>query len=143
MKKFSMEAVSLPLCNLKMHMTLEVSDLQDMDLGASARGDPRVELDLHLDSDMQSHWPLARDRGEYTIIARALPHIGTERQVDIRGTVSFAANGAQFSSSRPYKASENCWTYHALRHGSPLIFFVAIWRAEPGSDLEHFEELFS
>ena len=124
-------------------MTLAVSDLQEMELGACASGGPRVELDFHLDSDMRRHWPPARDRGEYTIMARALPYIGTEGQVDIRRNVSFAANGAQLTSSRPYKVSENCWTYHALRHGNPLIFFVAISRAEPGSDLEHFEGLFS
>ena len=140
---FSLTLVNLPSCNLELRMTLEVSDLQEMELGACASGGPRVKLNLHLDRGRRSHWPLARDRGEYAIMARALPHIGTERQVDIRGTVSFAANGAQFSSSRPYKVSENCWTYHALRHGNPLIFFVAISRAEPVSDLEHFEDLFS
>ena len=140
---FSVDAVILPSCSLKLHMTLEVSDLQDMELGTRARARPRVELNFNLDSGILSPHHVARDRGAYTVMARSLRHIGTERQVELRSTASIAANGAQFGSSKPYELSENCWAHHALRHGNPLFFFVVIWKTEPGSSFEHFEDLFS
>ena len=135
---YSVDVVSLPFCNLKLHMTSEVSDLQDMELGINDREVPMVELSLDLDSDKRSQWPEARDRGEYAIMARALPYIGTERQFDIRRTEKIAINGARFASSRPRELSEDCWIYHALGQGRPLLFFVAVWRAEPGSSFEDF-----
>ena len=119
-------------------MTLEVSDLQDMELGINDREVQRVELNLDLDSDKRSQWPEARDRGDYAIMARALPYIGTERQFDIRRTEKIAITGARFASSRPRELSEDCWIYEALRQGRPLFFFVAVWRAEPGSSFEDF-----
>ena len=123
---FSVDVVSLPLSNLKLYMTLEA--VHNLKL-----------LDLRLDSNKRHS---RRDRGEYAIIARALPHIGTERQVDIRGAAIIAANGAQLGSSRPYEVSEHCWVYHQLRYGLPLFFFVAIWRTDPGPNFLDFEEMF-
>ena len=107
-------------------------------LGANDLEVPRVELNLDLDSDVRSQWPLARERGEYAIMARALPHIGTDHQVDIRLTQSICANGAGSGASRPREVSEKCWTYNALRNGHPLFFFLAVWKAAPGSNLEDF-----
>ena len=127
-RHFAAGVVRLPSCNLKLRMTLEVSDLQDIALGGNDIEVPRVELNLDLDSDVRSQWPLARERGEYAIMARALPHIGTDRQVDIRLTQSIGANGAGYGASRPREVSEKCWTYNALRNGHPLFFFLAVWK---------------
>ena len=129
---FSVDVVSLPSSNLKLYMTLEVSDLQDIVPGAT---DARVVLELRLESYKRHS---RRDRGEYAIIARALPHIGTERQVDIRLTQSVFGNGAQSGESQPYHVSENCWTHSSLRNCDPLFFFIAIWRADPGYCLNDF-----
>ena len=137
-RHYSVDVVSLPSYNLQLHMTLEVSDFQAMELGINDREVPRVELNLDLESDKRSQWPEARDRGEYAIMARALPYIGTDRQFDIRRTEKIAINGARFASSRPRELSEDCWIYHALGQGRPLLFFVAVWRAEPGSSFEDF-----
>ena len=125
-RHFAAGVVRLPSCNLKLHMTLEVSDLQDIVPGAT---DARVVLDLRLESYKRHS---RRDRGEYAIIARALPHIGTERQVDIRLTQSVFANGAQSGESQPYYVSDNCWTHSSLRNCDPLFFFIAIWKADLG-----------
>ena len=116
-------------------MTLEVSDLQDIVPGAT---DARVVLDLRLESYKRHS---RRDRGEYAIIARALPHIGTERQVDIRRVEHIFANGGKSCTSRPREVSENCWTYNSFRNGHPLFFFVGVWKAAPGSNLEDFLRL--
>ena len=113
---FSVDVVSLPLSNLKLYMTLEA--VHNLKL-----------LDLRLDSNKRHS---RRDRGEYAIIARALPHIGTERQVDIRLTQSVFANGANSGESHPHCMSEKCWTHSSLRNCDPLLFFIAIWKADPG-----------
>ena len=133
---FSWPVHLLPWRSIGLRMYLEFNDSH------RAPGAQVLQLGIELESYiahelMPSALIPSRYEGMYTILARALPHMGTDRQVDIAcSSHADDYSGGYWLIERPYEVDESCWTHSALQEGAPLCFFIAIWlKGAEGHDI--------